>query len=89
MLQKMHRASNITLADAAAVTKDAAGNVQIKETQEVSAGKGAKRGTPVLHTADSRPHAAILQSPRAGWLPDYTGLMPPGWCGRGRAPRGG
>jgi uncharacterized membrane protein len=47
MLQQMHRASNITLADAAIVTKDAEGKVHIKETQEVTAAKGAKRGAIV------------------------------------------
>jgi uncharacterized membrane protein len=44
MLQAMHRATNITLADAAMVTRDQDGKLQIKETREVTAGKGAKRG---------------------------------------------
>ena len=43
-LQRMHRASNITLADAAMVTKDADGKLRIKETREVTTGKGARRG---------------------------------------------
>ena len=46
-LQRMHRASNITLADAAMVTKDADGKLHIKETREVTAAKGAKRGAVV------------------------------------------
>jgi len=43
-LQKMHRASNITLVDAALVTKDEDGKVHIDETKEVTTAKGAKRG---------------------------------------------
>jgi uncharacterized membrane protein len=43
-LQKMHRASNITLTDAALVTKDEQGKIHIDETKEVTTGKGAKRG---------------------------------------------
>ncbi len=35
-LQRMHRAYNITLADAAMVTKDANGRLHIKETREVT-----------------------------------------------------
>ena len=46
-LERMHRASNITLADAAIVTKDADGKLHIKETREVTAGKGAKRGAVI------------------------------------------
>jgi uncharacterized membrane protein len=44
MLEQMHRATTITLDDAAIVTKDADGKLQIHETREVTAGKGAKRG---------------------------------------------
>ncbi len=43
-LERMHRASNITLADATMVTKDAGGKLHIKETREVTTGKGARRG---------------------------------------------
>jgi len=39
-LQKMHRASTITLADAALVTRDAEGKVQVTETREVTTKKG-------------------------------------------------
>lgn len=46
-LERMHSASNITLADAAMVTKDADGKLHIKETREVTAVKGAKRGAIV------------------------------------------
>jgi uncharacterized membrane protein len=46
-LNKMHRASNITLVDAALVTKDEDGTVHIHETKEVTTGKGAKRGVIV------------------------------------------
>jgi len=44
MLEQMHRATTITLDDAAVVTKGADGKLQIHETREVTAGKGAKRG---------------------------------------------
>jgi uncharacterized membrane protein len=43
-LQQMHRASTITLADAALITKDPQGTIQVKETREVTTGKGARRG---------------------------------------------
>jgi uncharacterized membrane protein len=46
-LQKMHRASTITLADAALVTKDGEGKIHVKETREVTTKKGAKRGAIV------------------------------------------
>jgi uncharacterized membrane protein len=44
MLQQMHRATTITLVDAALVTKDQAGKVHIQETRELTTGKGARRG---------------------------------------------
>ena len=44
MLQQMHRAGTITLADAALVTKDQDGKVHIQETRELTARKGARRG---------------------------------------------
>ena len=43
-LQRMDLGGKITLADAAMVTKDADGKLDIKETREVTAGKGARRG---------------------------------------------
>jgi uncharacterized membrane protein len=43
-LEGMHRASNITLKDAATVTKDEEGKLHIKETREITTGKGARRG---------------------------------------------
>jgi uncharacterized membrane protein len=43
-LQKMHRASNITIVDAALLTKDEDGKIHIDETKEVTTRKGAKRG---------------------------------------------
>jgi uncharacterized membrane protein len=46
-LERMHRGANITLADATIVTKDADGKLHIKETREVTAGKGAKRGAAI------------------------------------------
>jgi len=44
MLEQMHRATTITMEDAAYVTKGADGKLQIHETREVTTGKGAKRG---------------------------------------------
>jgi uncharacterized membrane protein len=44
MLQQMHRATTITMADSAMAIRDAEGKVQIVETREVTTGKGAKRG---------------------------------------------
>src|SRR5215203_2521638 len=43
-LHKMHGGSNITLVDAALVTKDAEGKISIHETKEMTTRKGAKRG---------------------------------------------
>jgi uncharacterized membrane protein len=44
MLNEMHRATTITMEDAATVTKGPDGKLQIQETREVTTGKGAKRG---------------------------------------------
>jgi uncharacterized membrane protein len=44
MLERMHRADTITLADAALVTKDQQGKVHIQETRELTTRKGARRG---------------------------------------------
>jgi uncharacterized membrane protein len=44
MLQEMHRAGNITLVDAALITKDEDGKVHVKETEELTTRKGARRG---------------------------------------------
>jgi len=44
MLQEMHRATTITIADSAMVTKGADGKLQIHETREVTGKKGLKRG---------------------------------------------
>jgi uncharacterized membrane protein len=44
MLEQMHRATTITLDDAAIVTRDSEGKLQIHETHEVTTAKGAKRG---------------------------------------------
>jgi uncharacterized membrane protein len=46
-LERMHKAGNITLKDAATVTKDAEGKLNIKETREITTGKGAKRGAVI------------------------------------------
>jgi uncharacterized membrane protein len=43
-LERMHRAATITLKDAATVTKDGDGKLHVKETREVTTGKGARRG---------------------------------------------
>jgi len=44
MLDQMHRAVTINMADSAVVTKDAEGKLHIQETREVTTKKGAKRG---------------------------------------------
>jgi uncharacterized membrane protein len=44
MLQQMHRATRITLADAVLVMKDEQGQIKIEETKELTARKGARRG---------------------------------------------
>jgi uncharacterized membrane protein len=44
MLEQMHRATTLTLEDAAIVTKGSDGKLKIQETREVTASKGAKRG---------------------------------------------
>jgi len=44
MLQEMHRATTINIADSAMVTKGADGKLQIHETREVTTKKGLKRG---------------------------------------------
>jgi uncharacterized membrane protein len=46
-LDKMHRATTITLKDAALVSRTGDGKIHVKETREVTAGKGAKRGAIV------------------------------------------
>jgi uncharacterized membrane protein len=44
MLEQMHKATTITLDDAAIVTKGSDGKLQIHETREVTTAKGANRG---------------------------------------------
>jgi uncharacterized membrane protein len=46
-LQRMHRATTITLGDAAIVTKDADGKVKVEETAELTTREGAVRGAIV------------------------------------------
>src|SRR5688572_13090464 len=46
-IQQMHNATTITIIDAAAINKDADGKVHIKETKELTTGKGARRGALV------------------------------------------
>jgi uncharacterized membrane protein len=47
MLKRMHRSNNITLIDAAKITKDQSGKVQVHETEELTARKGAVRGAVI------------------------------------------
>jgi uncharacterized membrane protein len=47
MLQQMHKASTIVLADSAMVTKDADGKLNVTETRQLSGKEGAKRGAIV------------------------------------------
>ncbi len=65
-LERMHRASNITLADAAIVMKDADGKLKIKETREVTAAKGAKRGAVVTGVLGLIFPPALIASVLAG-----------------------
>jgi uncharacterized membrane protein len=67
-LQRMHRASNITLADAATVTKDADGRLHIKETREVTTGKGARRGALVAGVLGLIFPPSLIASALAGGL---------------------
>jgi uncharacterized membrane protein len=46
-LQAAAKANRVTLDDLALVTKDEEGKVQIRQTKDVTTGKGAKRGTLV------------------------------------------
>ena len=46
-LQEAAKANRVTLEDLALVTKDDEGKVQIRQTKDVTVGKGAKRGTLV------------------------------------------
>jgi uncharacterized membrane protein len=48
MLERMHRAVTITLVDAALVTKDDQGKLQIEETKELTTRKGARRGAIIM-----------------------------------------
>src|SRR2546430_13222839 len=44
MLERMNHAQSIELVDAATLTKNAEGKLNVVETREVSGGKGAKQG---------------------------------------------
>ena len=65
-LEMMHSASNITLADAAIVMKDDDGKLKIKETREVTAAKGAKRGAVVTGVLGLIFPPALIASVLAG-----------------------
>ncbi len=67
-LQRMHRASTITLADAAMVTKDADGKLHIKETREVTTGKGARRGALIAGVMGLFFPPGLIASALAGGL---------------------
>lgn len=47
MLKRMHQSTDITLIDAAKITKDQAGKVHVQETEELTARKGAIRGAVI------------------------------------------
>jgi uncharacterized membrane protein len=47
MLEKMHRALTITLKDATLVTRNEDGKIEVHETDELTTGKGAKRGAVI------------------------------------------
>src|SRR5688500_20315533 len=48
MLESMHRAGTVRLVDAALVTKDDQGKLQIEETHELTTKKGARRGAVIM-----------------------------------------
>jgi len=48
MLESMHRAGTVDLVDAAMLTKDDQGILQIEETKELTTRKGARRGAIIL-----------------------------------------
>jgi uncharacterized membrane protein len=48
MLESMHRAGTVALVDAAMVTKDEQGKLQIEETHDLTAKKGARRGAIIM-----------------------------------------
>jgi uncharacterized membrane protein len=47
-IESMHRAANIDLVDVAMVTKSEDGKLHVKESRELTAGKGARRGAIIL-----------------------------------------
>jgi uncharacterized membrane protein len=47
MLEKMHRALTITLKDATLITRNDDGKIEVHETDELTTGKGAKRGAVI------------------------------------------
>lgn len=67
-LQRMHRASNITLVDAALVTKGADGKLHIKETREITAAKGMRRGALVTGVLGLIYPPSLIVSALAGGL---------------------
>ena len=48
MLERMHHAHRVKLVDAALVTKDDQGKLQIEETKELTTRKGARRGAVII-----------------------------------------
>ncbi|HKG24610.1 MAG TPA: DUF1269 domain-containing protein [Thermomicrobiales bacterium] len=48
MLERMHHALTISLVDAALVTKDDQGKLQVHETKELTTRKGARRGAIIM-----------------------------------------
>jgi uncharacterized membrane protein len=48
MLESMHYAHRVKLVDAALVTKDDQGKLQIEETKELTTRKGARRGAVIM-----------------------------------------
>jgi len=46
-LNRMHRGASINLMDAAIVTRDASGNIHVKETDEMTTREGATRGAAI------------------------------------------
>src|SRR5215211_1670325 len=66
MLESMHRANTVRLVDAALVTKDDQGKLQVHETKELTARKGARRGAIIMGSMAILFPPTILASAVAG-----------------------
>ena len=68
MLERMHKATTITIHDASLVTKNDKGKLKIEETHELTTGKGARRGAIIAGSLAVIFPPAFLASAVAGGL---------------------